>query len=87
MGEAATFPEKLSIFQVIASNAIRGGDDDLRRALVQEDVGRGPRGGFVSLFSPAFFSGVFIESNDKGRSFVIPVDDKSLTVEGGGAAL
>jgi len=42
VGEAPTFPEKRTVFQLIASNAIRGGDDDLRRALVQKDVGRGP---------------------------------------------
>ena len=49
--------------------------------------GGGPRRGLVARHLEALPAGSLVEGDEKRRAFVIPVDDQSIAVKGGRAAL
>ena len=77
----AAFPQDLAGGEIVATHAIRAADHDLRPAAVLDHDGRGPRGDLVALELPSLFARSFVQRDDKGLAFVVPVDDQRVAVK------
>ena len=79
-------PDHLAALQVVTPRRGGAGYHNLRAAANLNHDGRGPARLLFPGLPPQFVSVSFIERHQERVAFVIPVDDQSVTVEGGRAA-
>src|SRR5262249_8467666 len=82
--QSAALPDQRTVGEIIATQAMGAGDDDLSLARMFDDDWRGPGSVFSASHAPALFSSEFIKGDEERLVFVIPIDNQRVPVQGRG---